>query len=74
MTSKNVFLNLWPLTFQNKVTVGCPDTNITFLQTSGASNGAEINQRKALGSHMDVEQYFQPSSSSISKVTTASPT
>lgn len=50
MTSKNVFLNLWPLTFQNKVTVGCPDTNVTSLQTSGASDGAEINQRKAPGS------------------------
>lgn len=38
------------LTFQNKLTVGCPDTIFKFLQTSGASEGAEINQRKALGS------------------------
>lgn len=39
------------LTFQNKVTVRFPSSDFTSLQTSGASEGAEINGRKAVGSH-----------------------
>lgn len=38
------------LTFQNKVTTQSPCTDFTFLQTSGASEGAEMNQRKDRGS------------------------
>lgn len=37
-------------TFQNKVTVGCPDTNGHISPDIGRSDGAEINQRKAPGS------------------------
>lgn len=56
------------LTFQNKVTLQDPGIDSTLLQTSGASEGAEMNREKPLGHDMYVEQYI-PASHLANKVT-----
>lgn len=56
----------WPyesvrLTFQNKVTLQDPSIDLTLLQTSGALEGAETNQGKVLGHHVNAEPHIPAS-------------